>query len=88
MLTVQAIPYKNFKEKIRIIKQYEKTCYVKDLGNIIYILEDDKRGKKNMEIRCSKCRKLLGEVERAEDFAIAIKCTKCKLKKIYSIENI
>ncbi len=88
MELIQGIPYSHFKEKMAITKQYEKTSYIKDLGNVMYIKSDDKRGNRGMEIRCKGCRKLLGKIERAEDCAIEIKCTKCGLKESYELRNI
>lgn len=54
----------------------------------MYIFNNDKRGNEGMEIRCKRCRKLLGKIERAEDCVIEIKCHKCGLKSHYKLENI
>lgn len=88
MIIVQAIPYDNFKEKMAITRKYQRTCYIKDLGRIMYVFEDDKRGNRGMYIRCKRCRKLLGKIERAEDCVLEIKCTKCHLKATYNLTNI
>lgn len=47
MIIVRAIPYHDFKEKIKITKEHKEAFIVEDLKDFIYIVEDDKRGKRN-----------------------------------------
>lgn len=83
-----AVPYRNFKEKIRIINKHKKTCYIEDLDDYLYIFEDDKRRNNGMEIRCKGCNKLLGKIQRAEDCVIEFKCNECGLKLNYNLRNL
>lgn len=40
----------------------------------------------NMEIRCIRCNKKLGDVEFREGFSIDMKCPRCKTKHNYKVE--
>ncbi len=43
LVTIIAIPFKTFKDKIKIVKQYEKVAKVEIIDNIIYIKKYAKR---------------------------------------------
>jgi len=42
MVKVVAIPYRTFKERIRITKQYEKKYNIVDLGRVLYMERKEK----------------------------------------------
>lgn len=46
------------------------------------------KGEKGMEIRCKQCGKLLGRIKRAEECVMDFKCTRCGLRRDYSLRNI
>lgn len=39
LVNIEVIPYRNFKEKMRITKKYSGCAKVEDLGNAIYVLK-------------------------------------------------
>ena len=36
-LTIIAISYKTFKEKIKLTKEYSRNYYIEDLGGVLYM---------------------------------------------------
>lgn len=36
-ITILGIPYKNFKEKIRLTKEYKNKYFITDLGGVLYM---------------------------------------------------
>lgn len=36
-LTIIAIPYKTFKEKIKLTKEYSRNYYIEDLNGVLYM---------------------------------------------------
>lgn len=39
---IVALPYKTFKERIRLTKQYEKKYKIEDLGGVLYMERKEK----------------------------------------------